>query len=130
MGIYSLIIYLDKPGKIEVGSLGSIEFPIGYYVYTGSALNNLEARIARHERKGKKLRWHIDYLLQKARIVKMISAKTSERLECRVNRRIQQSAYSYVKKFGCSDCSCESHLCYFESLDDALEVVGDAFSLN
>lgn len=128
-GIYSLIAYLDRPEKIKVGSLGKREFPKGYYVYTGSALNNLEARIERHKKESKKLRWHIDYLLQKARILKVVSAETNEKLECRINERIYKSAFSYIPKFGCSDCKCESHLCYFESLDDAAEAVGNAFSI-
>lgn len=128
-GIYSLITYLDKPAKIKVGSLGRKEFDKGYYVYTGSAQNNLEARIERHKRKNKKLRWHVDYLLQKAIILKVVSAETNERLECRINERIYKSAFSYIPKFGCSDCSCKSHLCYFENLDEVAEAVGNAFSI-
>ena len=60
---YQLWIALRRPLDIEVGRLGVCRFPAGVYVYTGSAKRNLEARIARHCRKDKTLRWHIDYLL-------------------------------------------------------------------
>lgn len=127
-GIYSLIICLNKPVEIEVGSLGKRKFDKGYYVYVGSAQNSLEARIERHKRKNKKLRWHIDYLLQKGRIKDVVTIETSEKLECRINERICKSAFSYIPKFGCSDCSCKSHLSYFKNLKDAAEAVGGAFS--
>jgi hypothetical protein len=57
---YQLWIALRRPLDIEVGRLGVCRFPAGVYVYTGSAKRNLEARIARHCRKDKTLRWHID----------------------------------------------------------------------
>jgi len=35
-GIYTLIIFLSKRKTIEVGRLGKVAFPSGYYAYTGS----------------------------------------------------------------------------------------------
>ena len=57
--------------KLTVGRLGTFLFPVGRYIYTGSAKRSIEARIARHLRKKKTLRWHIDYLLAspKAKVV-------------------------------------------------------------
>ena len=69
-GIYTLLIKLDKPQAITIGKLGSVSFPAGYYAYVGSALNGLESRIVRHLKKEKSFHWHIDYFLQKARVVR------------------------------------------------------------
>lgn len=38
LGIYTLIIHTSEMVKIRVGKLGLIDFPVGYYTYTGSAL--------------------------------------------------------------------------------------------
>ena len=63
-GTYCLLIKIEKPSNIKVGKLGLISFRRGYYVYVGSALNNLEKRINRHLKAKKKKFWHIDYLLE------------------------------------------------------------------
>lgn len=116
-GIYSLVIKLDNGQTIKIGKLRKQKFKKGFYVYTGSALNGLEARIARHKRKTKKLFWHIDYMLasKQAKIFKVFTIQTNKRMECEFNRIIQTSphAKAIVKGFGCSDCNCKSHLVYF-----------------
>ncbi len=114
-GVYCLLIELKKARKIKVGSLGEFRFPAGYYVYVGSALNGLRARILRHFRRKKKLRWHIDYLLRESRAVDALAVKTNERLECELRERVASicGAKSAVRGFGSSDCSCESHLLHF-----------------
>lgn len=116
-GIYLLIINLKKNSRIKVGKLGKIAFPKGYYLYVGSALSNLQARITRHLKTKKKLRWHIDYLLAspKAEIETVVTKQTRKRIECKLNRRIQEFGKP-VEGFGCSDCQCKSHLTYFEKL--------------
>ena len=116
-GIYHLLIQLLQPQEIIVGKLGLFRFPAGYYVYTGSALNGLEARVARHRRKEKRLHWHIDYLLQYAKIIDVVYHITTERLECEYNRQIMNlpDAQIIVPRFGASDCKCDAHLVYFLS---------------
>ncbi len=57
---YQLLIRIGRPIRLRIGALGVQEFPAGHYLYTGSARRNLEARIHRHLRREKKLRWHID----------------------------------------------------------------------
>ena len=69
---------------MEVGVLGPVAFPKGFYAYCGSAMVGLAARINRHLRRKKKVRWHVDYLLEKGRITKVLSAETNERLECQL----------------------------------------------
>ena len=114
-GIYHLLIQLLQSQEIIVGKLGLFRFPAGYYVYTGSALNGLEARVARHRRKEKRLHWHIDYLLQYAKIIDVVCHVTTERLECEYNRQIINlpDAQIIVPRFGASDCKCDAHLVYF-----------------
>ena len=62
-GCYQLKIKIKQNITQTIGALGECSFPKGDYIYTGSAMKNLKSRIARHRRKDKKLRWHIDYLL-------------------------------------------------------------------
>lgn len=110
---YQLLIELDRPLCLAVGRLGEFEFPQGTYIYNGSAKRNLEARIARHLRSEKKLRWHIDYLLT-APGVSVIDVRRSRRNECTWNGAT--GGVVVAPGFGASDCcsGCGSHLRYFE----------------
>ncbi len=116
-GIYYLIINLSKRKEITVGRLGTFDFPKGYYVYTGSAQNGLDKRINRHLSSNKKLHWHIDYLLSHAKVIKVVRY-VGRKDECELNSVTGQGvgATQIVKKFGSSDCKCETHLYYFESI--------------
>jgi Uri superfamily endonuclease len=110
-GSYQLVIKLADKRRIKVGRLGSFVFPAGYYVYTGSAKRGLEARIARHLRRDKKLRWHIDYLLQFATVVEV--NRYPNEVECELNKILsRQGGKVIVERFGSSDCMCETHLLY------------------
>ncbi len=108
---YQLWIALRQPLAIEVGRLGVVHFPAGVYVYTGSAKRNLEARIARHGRKDKALRWHIDYLLASPG-AELVCVGRSARAECTLNQAT--GGQVLVPGFGASDCrkACGSHLRY------------------
>lgn len=110
-GIYALIIFLSKNKTIKIGSLGNINFKKGKYVYIGSAQNNLEKRIERHLSKTKKFHWHIDYLLQdpNTKIIKVIKKQAPKLQECKTARFLSKTQEP-IKKFGCSDCNCKSHL--------------------
>ena len=118
-GCYSLIITLRSRKKIRVGRLGVGIFPAGTYVYTGSAMNGLGARLRRHLRRNKKLHWHIDYLLAsvQARIRKIIVYPPLPGQECRQNQKIAAlpGAAIVIEGFGATDCrrGCTSHLVYF-----------------
>ncbi len=124
-GVYALTIKLDEDKSIRVGALGVIEFKKGFYVYTGSAMNNLERRIARHLSKEKKLHWHVDYLLKEGEVFLVKKLFTDERLECELSNQVRKRSSSSVKGFGCSDCSCKSHLHFFENL----KLLGEAFNV-
>jgi Uri superfamily endonuclease len=113
-GSYQLILYLPKVTTLQVGRLGTFLFPAGRYVYTGSALNGVETRLARHQRQNKTLHWHIDYLLRHARIMTIRVFPTPQNIECALNRQPlrRPGAQVIAKGFGSSDCRCPSHLVF------------------
>jgi Uri superfamily endonuclease len=114
-GAYCLCIAVDEDIDVEVGALGVTVFPRGLYVYIGSALNGVEARILRHVDTShgvrKVTRWHIDYLLREpdVHIESVYLRVTDERVECTLAREVS-SWGEPVRGFGCSDCRCTSHL--------------------
>lgn len=118
-GTYVLCMRLDEQRKIAIGKLGTFVFPAGYYLYVGSALGpgGLEARLARHRRRGKRPHWHIDYLLRYAHLLEVWSVAPPEHLECRWARAIRKmpEAQIVAPGFGSSDCHCPSHLVHFEN---------------
>ena len=74
----------------------------------------MAGRIARHLRPDKRLRWHIDYLLQFARVLEVLTIETDRRLECRLSRAAARLSDEVVMPgFGASDCGCRTHLHYF-----------------
>ena len=110
-GSYIILIENKKRTRIKVGSLGNIIFHRGFYVYVGSAMRGLQARMERHMGKTKKTFWHIDYLLKNRNTaIRSVYYKPSKKKEeCEIAEKISQYG-TPVPGFGCSDCSCESHL--------------------
>ncbi len=122
-GTYILVMYLSRDSRIKIGKLGTMKFMKGYYCYVGSAFGkimNLENRIGRHKRLSKikkgKLRWHIDYLLVKAKVSIKRIVTFNKKIECKVSRILERNSDRTVKGFGSSDCKCKGHLHYFKSL--------------
>jgi len=110
-GVYLLQLRIDKAVDVEVGSLGTIRFEPGDYLYAGSALNGLDRRLRRHFSSEKGRRWHIDYLTCLFRPSMALILPTDRKLECQLNGLISSLAGSEeVKGFGSSDCRCRSHL--------------------
>ena len=121
-GTYCLCISLRRELELEIGALGTIGFDQGLYVYVGSALNGMEARVRRHLRTSrgdfKAIHWHIDYLLREPEVdIGGVYVLLSDlREECRIAGEVGKQGAS-VKGFGCSDCRCESHLFRVDSCD-------------
>jgi N-glycosylase/DNA lyase len=113
-GIYCLIAYLGKPMEIDIARLGKVKFRKGYYCYIGSAMTNLEKRIKRHYSKDKKRYWHIDYFLEHAKLLGFRSLEMTNREECWLAEQIRKMSDGEVRRFGCTDCRCGSHLQYFK----------------
>ncbi len=114
-GVYFLVIKLRHRRLIKIGCLGTFYFPDGFYVYVGSAQNNLERRIERHLRQEKKMRWHIDYVLRYGHVVSVHTYACKKHMECVLSNKIgsMRGASLPVKGFGSSDCSCNAHLYFF-----------------
>ena len=107
---YTLIIQIKEDANIRIGQLGTFNFPEGYYAYTGSARKNMQKRITRHHwKEGKKLHWHIDYLLND-HASKIVRVEISDLEECVLSQSINGEIT--VPGFGASDCRhhCRSHL--------------------
>ncbi len=115
-GIYILEILLERDLEIKVGSMGTVRFKKGAYAYVGSAMGGLEQRIKRHLRKEKSLHWHIDYLLNEAKIVGVGIKQTRRKYEeCLTAGKLHENNGLPIKGFGSSDCRCGSHLIYFKN---------------
>ncbi|MFO7962781.1 MAG: DNA/RNA nuclease SfsA [Desulfobacterales bacterium] len=111
-GIYILMLHLKKEARFSAGKLAESDFPAGYYIYTGSAMNGLSARLARHCRKRKRLHWHIDYLIQRAERTIPVPIRSSKPLECVLARSLSAIFSQGPPRFGASDCRCPTHLFY------------------
>ena len=113
--IYILCIEVEKRGNIAVGSLGTLHFKKGTYLYVGSGGKNLVARIERHMSDEKKIRWHIDYLLREpyVNISRVYVRKGSRDDECKTARSLA-TGFKGIPGFGSSDCKCPSHLFFAE----------------
>ncbi len=115
-GIYCLHLKIGKKIGMKVGSLGFVYFPKGNYIYVGSAQNSLEKRILRHFSKSKKIRWHIDYLLKSRWVkIKKVFYKIADKSEECKTATLLFKFGTAIKKFGCSDCKCFSHLFKIEN---------------
>ncbi len=114
-GVYRLWIRLETDVRVTVGRLGCYDLPEGMYVYVGSARRGLAARLARHQRRRKRLRWHVDYLLAKRGAVIQAIETRPWRVgaECRWARQTRRAGGRVVVPgFGASDCraGCGAHL--------------------
>jgi len=116
-GLYVVVLRLEgRTLTLRVGALGPRRFEPGFYAYVGSARRALQARMARHRRPGaKRLRWHVDYLRERACFAGALWWPTHRPLECRLSRTVERlSGGRVVAGFGASDCRCAGHLFWFE----------------
>jgi len=119
-GSYLLVLEFDRDKLVQAGRMGSMLFRKGYYIYVGSAMTNLTARIERHKRMRKKEHWHIDYLTHAADSVLALPIRSSRREECSIAESFSSILAHGPAGFGSSDCGCKTHL--FWSKDNPLRV--------
>jgi sugar fermentation stimulation protein A len=113
-GSYLLVLEVAQSRRIDVGSLGKVMFPKGYYVYAGSARANLTKRVERHLRRRKQFHWHIDFLRDRADSCTALPVRSSEDLEHDLAAALGQVADWCIPRFGSSDCRCPTHLFGFK----------------
>jgi sugar fermentation stimulation protein A len=109
-GGYILILELDQDRTLSFGKDSTAFFKKGFYLYVGSAMANLTARIARHLRLRKQFHWHIDWLRANTKVVAALPIRSADRLECGIARDLAQISDWSIDRFGASDCSCSTHL--------------------
>jgi sugar fermentation stimulation protein A len=114
-GSYLILYYFPKKRLIEIGGLGKVSLRQGYYLYVGSAMKSLSKRVERHRRIRKKLHWHIDYFRGLAEIQAALPVRSEDDLECALASAMNSISEWSVPGFGCSDCSCPSHLFGFST---------------
>lgn len=130
-GTYVLIIENSRDREVKIGKIGCIAFKKGFYAYVGSALSGLVPRIGRHLRdvgNNKKLHWHIDYFLADSgvEVKEVVFAETEARKECEIAANLSFRLES-IARFGCTDCSCKSHLFFSIRLTELKEHVYNSF---
>lgn len=113
---------------MNVGALGRLIFKKGLYAYVGSAQNNLEQRVKRHLRKGKRKFWHVDYLLDNGatKVVEVFQQQADKAEECGIAGVIGERGEP-IAGFGSSDCGCKSHLFRigdYNFLQEFMQVLG------
>ncbi|MBT4490314.1 MAG: GIY-YIG nuclease family protein [Rhodospirillaceae bacterium] len=119
-GAYALLIQLPAPLQLPIARLGRPTLAPGPYVYCGSAYGpgGLAARVGRHLRRGKSIRWHVDHLTERGEVLDVLCVPDGS--ECELVRRLGRMAGvgtplagvgTPLAGFGSSDCQqCASHL--------------------
>jgi len=124
-GSYVLILCLASEQTLQVGKLGRLHFEPGFYAYTGSAFGpgGLGGRLNHHTKPlnpGVRLHWHIDYLRQAAALAGIWvneGRRFREHIFASILREMAGPGPA-LQGFGCSDCSCPTHLFFFKHKPD------------
>jgi len=117
-GSYVIVYSLNDISEVRVGSLGKVEFNPGIYFYCGSAFGSggLASRIYRHISKPLKQFWHVDYLSQVSKPLRIWFTMSEKSTECSLVRSLDknQEISPFSRGFGSSDCKegCFAHLLY------------------
>jgi Uri superfamily endonuclease len=109
-GAYVLAVELPHPLAIRLPGRPEVLLPAGRYLYCGSARGpgGLRARVGRHMRRGKAIRWHIDRLTEAGRVLGAWTVIGGD--ECALVAALAGFPVP-IPGFGSSDCRhCPSHL--------------------
>ena len=137
--LYVAAAWVPRRETIVVGSLGLVTFTRGWHAYVGSARRGRDARVARHRRADKPLRWHADYLFARHPATRawLLDTPLSE---CELAARLRAAGapgrnaaavapgrggpaatgnapVAAAPRFGASDCDCPGHLLHAQRLD-------------
>ena len=108
-GAYVLVIELAEPLVVCIGGKAA-PLPAGRYLYCGSAKGpgGIRARVARHMRTGKSMRWHVDQLTRAGCVLGAWAFPGGH--ECDLVDALSHLPTA-LDGFGSSDCRrCRSHL--------------------
>lgn len=112
-GVYALLIRVSAPLDVTIRN-SRHRLESGFYVYVGSARGpgGVRARVMRHLRRAKRVRWHVDQITGYAEVALIVCAETRES-ECVLVPFLEAEGFEHpVHGFGASDCKrkCTSHL--------------------
>ncbi len=112
-GAYVLIIDLDEPLALDMPRKSPATLTPGRYVYCGSAYGpgGMRARVARHCKRQKAVRWHIDRLTMAGRIIAVHGEPGGRECDLVDQVLATDGASIPAPDFGSTDCRrCPSHL--------------------
>jgi len=116
-GSYLLLLKLDQKVSIKHWTIEA-----GIYVYVGSAMGDLSARVARHLRKNKRKHWHIDYLLEHAKVLSVVMLPSERRLEEEISSALSKK-FDGPEGFGSSDLKVKTNLYKLNDLNEFFKIV-------
>ncbi len=127
-GVYLLWLRPLTFEPVEIGRLGVMVPQRGFYGYVGSAMGpgGIAARVGRHLRRDKAMRWHLDYLRPACEVVALWYLLTGQRVEHRWAESLAglPGAVPAMAGFGASDHPGATHLFHFDTLP-ALDLFAD-----
>jgi Uri superfamily endonuclease len=109
-GAYVLVIEMARPLTIALPRKPAMTLGTGRYLYCGSARGpgGLSARLRRHMRRGKSVRWHVDRLTEVGDVIGAWALPGGD--ECELAAALS-SLPAPIAGFGSTDCArCRSHL--------------------
>ena len=109
-GAYILAVELAAPLMVTLPGRPAASLGPGHYLYCGSArgAGGLRARLSRHMRRGKTVRWHIDRLTEAGAVLGAWFFPGGD--ECDLVTTLS-SLRVPIAGFGSTDCTrCRSHL--------------------
>jgi len=107
--VYVVELDYGRRVRVAVGALGDLLLKPGRYYYVGSAKRGLSTRAPRHLVPQGRRRWHIDHISSIADARSVWWAPFDSMTECSLAEAFSKRCEP-VPGFGCSDCSCTSHL--------------------
>jgi Uri superfamily endonuclease len=122
-GTYLVVLWLRTTCKANIGRLGTIRFPRGYYIYTGSAKGGLTARLHRHVHGASTRHWHLDYLRPQVRVLAWCAFAGNHYPECVLAQDLLSRGDVVCQRFGASDCSCLAHLVYYSHRANVMQAL-------
>lgn len=134
-GTYILVFRNATEFTVHVGKLGSTTILAGYCAYVGSAFGpgGLNSRVARHSKKNKVHRWHMDYIRDHMQLVEVWYSVDLRKVECLWSDKLYSLGGTCpAYRFGSSDCKCESHFFYFEEapiFDNFDNIISESLSI-
>ncbi len=118
-GFYGIFIELKRDRYIKFSVGRGAHFKKGFYLYIGSAMGGMGRIIRYIGEKKKKKHWHIDYLLEFSVVRMVIFIPSEKRREEEIAKKMA-SKFDYIKGFGSTDTSADSHL-FFSPFIDRLQ---------